>query len=686
MRLDETPFGRYRLRNLIGEGGMGQVYQAFDTVTDRMVALKVLPEKAAADVEFRERFRREAHAVAGLRDPHVVPIHDYGEIDGRLFLDMRIIDGTDVQSLLREHGPMPPRFAVSIVEQVASALDAAHDYGLVHRDVKPSNMLVTPKNFVYLIDFGIARAAGDIALTSTGIAIGTLTYMAPERFTSGHADARSDVYALACVLHECLTGAKPYPGKSLEQQVAGHLSTPPPQPSQVRPGVPPAFDDVVARGMAKDPNDRYSSAGDLAAAAYRALMTVPGPTLPPPPLPPDEEPTAPLDETRTSARRTDAPLPTTPANRRTAETEMAPMHAPETVVAYRSSPPPAHPPAQPKRTRRWVLVAALTGIVVLIGGLAAWKLGGGDDEKQQSAPPKAIGPASVIAADIPVGRVPVAIAIDPANHALYTADSADNTVSVIDANTRTVTATIPVGENPVGLAIDPVGRRVFTANINDRSISVIDTGTSKVTKTIQTAATVSRVTFDPTTQTVYASNPDDNTVTVIDPAAGAVIETVPVGDHPWGLTADEGTHSVYVTNSNASTVSVIDTGSRTVTGTIQVGEGPARIVVDPAATKAYATLESNNTVSVIDLAASTFTTIPVGRKPVGIAIDADIHTLYVANIDDNTVSVIDTDTGVVEGRIDARNGVSGLAVDPATHIVYATNERANTVSVIVPAR
>lgn len=673
--MDETPFGRYRLRNLIGEGGMGQVYQAFDTVTDRMVALKVLPEKAAADDEFRERFRREAHAVAGLRDPHVVPIHDYGEIDGRLFLDMRIIDGTDVESLLREQGPLSPRFAVSIIEQVASALDAAHENGLVHRDVKPSNMLVTPKNFVYLIDFGIARAAGDMALTSTGIAIGTLTYMAPERFTSGHADARSDVYALACVLHECVTGARPFPGKSLEQQVAGHLNTPPPQPSQVRPGVPPAFDDVVARGMAKDPNDRYSSAGELAAAAYRALMTVPGPMLPPPPLPPDEEPTAPIDETRTSARRTVAPLPSTvQANRRTAETEIAPRYAPL-----------PQPLARPKLTRRWVLVAALTGIVILIGGLAAWKLGGGDNENQQSVPPKTIGPASIIAADIPVGRVPVAIAIDPANHALYTADSADNTVSVIDANTRTVTATIPVGENPVGLAVDPVGRRVFTANINDRTISVIDTGTSKVTKTIQTAATVSRVTFDPTTQTVFGSNPDDNTVTVIDPAAGTVIETVAVGDHPWGLTADTGTHAVYVTNSNASTVSVIDTGSRTVTGTIQVGDGPARIVVDSAARKAYTTLESNNTVSVIDLAASTFTSIPVGRNPVGIALDVDIHTLYVANIDDSTISVIDTATGSVTGRIEARNGVSGLAVDPATHVVYATNEGANTVSVIVPA-
>ncbi|MGW6375239.1 protein kinase domain-containing protein [Rhodococcus sp. NPDC055112] len=273
--MDGTSFGRYRLQELIGEGGMGKVHKAYDTLTDRIVALKVLHEHTAADPGFRERFRREAHAAARLSEPHVVPIHHYGEIEGRLYLDMRMIEGTDLKTLLALHGPMPPAVAVSVVEQVAAALDAAHAAGLVHRDVKPSNMLVSARDFVYLIDFGIARSAQDKGLTSTGATIGTFHYMAPERFTTGQGDARSDVYALACVLHECLTGAHPYPGESLEQQISGHLTAAPPRPSQVRPGVPAGFDQVIAQAMAKSPDDRYFTAGGLAAAAKRALVAEP---------------------------------------------------------------------------------------------------------------------------------------------------------------------------------------------------------------------------------------------------------------------------------------------------------------------------------------------------------------------------------------------------------------------------
>ncbi|MFC9355159.1 protein kinase [Rhodococcus sp. NPDC057014] len=280
--MDGTHFGRYRLERLIGEGGMGQVYRAYDTEKNRTVALKVLPEHAAGHRDYQERFRREAHAAAGLREPHIVPIHDYGEIDGRLFLDMRLIEGTDLKTLLARHGPMPAAMAVTVVDQVAAALDAAHAAGLIHRDVKPSNILVAARSFVYLIDFGIARAAGDVGLTSTGSTIGTLAYMAPERFTTGATDARADVYALACVLYECLTGVQPYPGESLEQQIAAHLTVPPPQPSRTRDMVSAGFDQVIARGMAKDPTARYPSAGGFAAAAHWALG--PGTPQPKPPV------------------------------------------------------------------------------------------------------------------------------------------------------------------------------------------------------------------------------------------------------------------------------------------------------------------------------------------------------------------------------------------------------------------
>jgi serine/threonine-protein kinase len=190
--VEGTPFGRYRLVELLGRGGMGEVWRAYDTTIDRVVALKVLPTNFADDQFFQERFRREAKAAAGLDEPHIVPIYDFGEIDGRLYVTMRLIKGRDLQDLLH-HGRLPPAQAVSIVEQIASALHAAHQVGLVHRDVKPSNILVTDADFAYLIDFGIARAAGQTGLTSTGSTIGTWAYMAPERFTKGDLDPRSDV-------------------------------------------------------------------------------------------------------------------------------------------------------------------------------------------------------------------------------------------------------------------------------------------------------------------------------------------------------------------------------------------------------------------------------------------------------------------------------------------------------------
>ena len=173
-------FGRYELLSLLAAGGMGQVWRARDSQADRVVALKVLPEHSADDEEPRERFRRECQAVAQLTEPHVIPIHDFGDVDGRLFLNMRLVEGTDLRTLIKQDGALTPTRAVAIIAQVAGALQAAHDVGLVHRDVKPSNILVCANDFAYLIDFGIAHASGDRTLTKAGETIGTAAYMAPE--------------------------------------------------------------------------------------------------------------------------------------------------------------------------------------------------------------------------------------------------------------------------------------------------------------------------------------------------------------------------------------------------------------------------------------------------------------------------------------------------------------------------
>ena len=187
--MEGTPFGRYQLLELLGRGGMGEVWRAYDSMTERVVAVKVLPAQWAEDEVFQQRFRREAHAAARLNEPHIVPIHGYGEIEGRLYVEMRLIEGHDLQAVLK-NGPLIPTRAVAIIEQVARALDAVHQSGLVHRDVKPSNILIARYDFAYLIDFGIARATRESGLTASGLVVGTLSYMAPERIRGDHGDAR----------------------------------------------------------------------------------------------------------------------------------------------------------------------------------------------------------------------------------------------------------------------------------------------------------------------------------------------------------------------------------------------------------------------------------------------------------------------------------------------------------------
>ncbi|OBK27017.1 hypothetical protein A5634_24035 [Mycobacterium asiaticum] len=267
-------FGPYLLRKLLGSGGFGEVYEAEDTVMHRVVALKLLSSSYSHNPAFRERLFREARTAGRLHDPHVVPIHGCGEIDGQLYIDMRLIDGTDLQSVLDRNGAMPAARAVAIVRQIAAALDAAHAETVIHRDVKPANILLGRDDFACLVDFGLANAATDTKLTSEGTTVGSFAYLAPERLASGQITVGADIYALACVLHECLTGESPYGNRGeIPALVAAHLAAPPPRPSQQRPGIPVGFDEVIALGMAKDPEQRYRTAGELGAAAQRALET-----------------------------------------------------------------------------------------------------------------------------------------------------------------------------------------------------------------------------------------------------------------------------------------------------------------------------------------------------------------------------------------------------------------------------
>jgi serine/threonine protein kinase len=350
---------------------MGEVWRAHDTATNRIVAIKVLPPYLASDDGFVQRFRREAEAAAQLNNPHVIPIHNYGEIDGRLYVDMRLIEGRDLQDVLAD-GPLDPERAVRVVEHIAKALHAAHRIGLVHRDVKPSNILLDEDDFAYLIDFGIARGADQTSLTSAGGVIGTWHYMAPERLSAREVDARSDIYALACVLHECLTGKRPFPGDSLESQVAAHLTVPPPRPSSIRLGVPAAFDAVIAKGMAKIPDERYATTVELGREARSAVTEpIPRPHATPT-QPPTEKAAAPVTEPaaddRESVQRTRDAFTSAPTRRRS-PTDPSPGQEEAQYKSAKQAPP--HTNISTRRRRRGMIIIAVSLLVVVVfGGLA----------------------------------------------------------------------------------------------------------------------------------------------------------------------------------------------------------------------------------------------------------------------------------------------------------------------------
>ena len=286
----------YQVEELLGRGGMGVVYRAVDQrpgTRGRKVALKILAPELSADDRFRQRFERESQIAASIDHPNIVPVYEAGDVDGLLYIAMRYVEGEDLRALVRREGPLPPERALALVGQVAAALDAAHARGLVHRDVKPGNILLvggdreTPPH-VYLTDFGLTkRADSHSGLTITGQFVGTIEYVAPEQIEGKDVDARADVYALGCVLFETLAGSPPFQTEQDAAMLWAHLTQPPPRISERRPGLPLALDDVLTRAMAKSREERYGTCRELVTAARGAFAAGPAP---PPPSP---TPTAP---------------------------------------------------------------------------------------------------------------------------------------------------------------------------------------------------------------------------------------------------------------------------------------------------------------------------------------------------------------------------------------------------------
>ncbi|MEX2420796.1 MAG: protein kinase [Actinomycetota bacterium] len=394
-----SEFAGYRIESMLGRGGMGVVYLAEHLGMGRKVALKVLAPDLAEDERFRERFVRESRLAASLEHPNIVPIHEAGEVDGVLYIAMRYVEGSDLKQAIRDQGRLEPLRTSAIVDQVASALDAAHARGLVHRDVKPANVLLTPDDHAYVSDFGLTKRAVSVSgLTETGQLIGTIDYVAPEQIKGDPVDHRADVYSLGCLLFECLTGHAPYP-RDIEVGVLwAHVETPPPSLTEERPDLPPAVDDVVALAMAKDPAERTAAAGAVA-AGFRSALGL----------------------------------------------EVSPVGLP---TVRRPKPKPKKP------RRRMVVAAAVAGVALLAAaGMFFLSQGGGAGVVVPSANSVARIDSDTNAFDeaVRVGEDPTGIAIGEDGD-LWVINQADSTVSRIDPDSGEVTTTKSTLGIPTGIA------------------------------------------------------------------------------------------------------------------------------------------------------------------------------------------------------------------------------------------
>ena len=363
----------YRIESVAGRGGMGVVYRATQLSLDRVVALKQIAPELANDAEFRGRFQRESRIAASLEHPHVVPVYEAEEADGLLFITMRFIEGSDLYGLIRDLGRVEPRRAAAIVAQAASALDAAHERGLVHRDVKPANLLLAEedgRDHTYLTDFGLTKQASAVSgPTRTGMMVGTVDYMAPEQIEGRRLDARADVYALGCVLYEAVSGRVPFEKDSDMAKLFAHVNADPPSLREVDDSLPEELDAVIRRSLEKDPDARFLSAGDFGRAAVAAAEG---------------------RETSSRAERSVARGAAAPTEVSSRAEPPAPAPAPPTVKAPREAPapPPAapeptapKPPRAPGRPRSKVplIIAGVLGVVIVLAiiGAVAGDGGGG---------------------------------------------------------------------------------------------------------------------------------------------------------------------------------------------------------------------------------------------------------------------------------------------------------------------
>ena len=561
--------GPYRIEQLIGRGGMGVVYRATDMRLGRPVALKLLSPEYSGDRRFRARFERESRLAASIDHGGIVPIYDAGDVDGLLYIAMRFVDGSDLAQLLRRDGPLEPDRALGLVGQLAEALDAAHERGLIHRDVKPSNALVAregTREHVYLADFGLTKTSGPESVTASGQLMGTVAYMAPEVIRGEPPGPAADLYALGCVLFECLTGEVPFTGTNEAAVIYAHLESPPPRPRDRAPGLPAGLDAVLARSMAKEPDERFESGAAMVEAADVALG-------------------------HATARRT--------RGRRRA------------------------------RPRRRGVVAAVGVAAVAVTVAAVWPEGDRKIAAIESDAVAEIDPGErSLRAKVELDGPPSAVAAAP--NAIWVAGDRDGTVSRIDPETHTIRQTIPVGHGQSALAADRSG--VWVANRQDGTITLVSADTNDVADTFKLgsptdaclldgdvwvagagAGAVTRL--DPDARRSRDVPIDGNPLAVacgaggvwavsdsgrlnrIDPATNAV-SGVDVGAGASALAV--GGNDVWVANSIAGTVSRVNAERAAVTAVVALGPTDEPVAVAVGAGGVWVANRRGQTLARID--------------------------------------------------------------------------------------
>jgi len=595
----------YRVEQLIGRGGMSSVYLAEHLRLHRKVALKILAAELAHDERFQERFLRESQLAASLDHPNIVPIFDADEADGVLYIAMRWVDGTDLRELLKRSGPLEPVRAIGIVGQAAAGLDAAHRRGLVHRDVKPGNILVGEDDHIYVSDFGLTKqASSQTGLTATGQLVGTVDYVAPEQIQGQQVDERADVYSLACVLYECLAGAKPYEKDTEVAILWAHMQDPPPTLSDKRPDLGREIDSALARGMAKEPADRYATCREL------------------------------VDEARGALGISSGEIP-----------------RPIAAVA--------------PRRRRWWLVAAAAAVVAAAAILAVVLLtrssdGGGIS----SLPLNAVGmidpQTNKLVASIPVGKTPVAIAYGLGS--VWVANQDDGTITRIDAQTHAVQGTIGVGGTPTALA---VGNGAVWVTTFEGQLFKIDPRLNSASQVpvrltgrlggIGSGTALFGVVAPPGAVWVLWTGGDE--IARIDPSSGRVVKRVSDPNPSYAMAL--GSDAIWL--GEPSSVSRLDLRTEILTGSAQIGVGTYNGYTTVAVGEGSVWAAKSGSGDVWQISSSS--TTAVGRTLVGRA-TAHIATgegsVWVTRPTTGTVVKIDPSTGKLVKTLAVGSGAYAL--------------------------